>query len=202
MAQVFFTADLHFGHDRIRDLAGRPFTSVEEMDEALIENWNTVVRRPEDIVWVLGDYALGDRTRGLGYLSRLNGRKMLVSGNHDKCFVGASDGWKHVETYRSVGFEIVTPWAHTKLPPVAPNEPGRKVFLSHFPYDGDSYGPDRLSGARLRDEGAPLIHGHVHEEFVVRRSKETRAVQVNVGVDVHDYRPVSAEQVAALVVSA
>ena len=193
--EVFFTADLHFGHARIVELANRPFASVEEMDEALIANWNAVVRRPDDLVWVLGDYALGDRRKALGYLDRLNGRKMLVAGNHDKCFLGSSDGWKHIGEYQSAGFEIVVPWARIKLP-------GRKVLLSHFPYDGDSAGEDRHPGARLRDEGEPLVHGHVHEMFTLRRSAATGAVQLNVGVDRWHYRPVPATEVVRIIAEA
>ena len=199
MTEIFFTADLHFGHTRIVELANRPFVSVQGMDEALIANWNAVVRRPDDIVWVLGDYALGDRHKALGYLDRLNGRKMLVAGNHDKCFLGSSDGWKHIEEYRSAGFEIVVPWARVKLPPLGPQLPGRKVLLSHFPYDGDRSAEDRHSGARLRDEGEPLVHGHVHEMFTVRRSAATGAVQLNVGVDRWQYRPVPATEVARII---
>jgi calcineurin-like phosphoesterase family protein len=200
--EVYFTADLHFGHARIVELADRPFASVQEMDEALIANWNAVVRRPDDLVWVLGDYALGDRRQGLGHLQRLNGRKMLVAGNHDKCFLGSSDGWKHIGEYRAAGFEVVVPWARVKLPPPGPELPGRKVLLSHFPYDGDSTDEDRHSGARLRDEGEPLVHGHVHEKFTMRRSAATGAVQLNVGVDRWQYRPVPATEVARMIAEA
>lgn len=199
MPDVFFTADLHFGHARILELCGRPFASVEEMDEALVARWNDVVRKPDDIVWVLGDYALGDWRRALGHLARLNGRKLLVAGNHDRCFFGSSDGWKHVAAYHQAGFELVAPWARTKLPSLAPETRGRKVLLSHFPYDGDHADEDRFSSARLRDTGEALVHGHVHEEWTVRRSALTRAVQVNVGVDRWDFRPVPATEVAELI---
>lgn len=54
------------------------------MDDGLIDRWNRGVG-PDDVVWVLGDYAMGDRSHGLGYLSRLAGKKRLVTGNHDDC---------------------------------------------------------------------------------------------------------------------
>lgn len=195
MATVFFTSDLHFGHARICEFSGRPFDSVEEMDEALILNWNTVVTHVDDIVWVLGDYALGDRARGLGYLSRLNGRKMLVSGNHDKCWVGSSSGHKYIREYMDAGFEVVTPFARLKLPPARYDLPGRQVLLSHFPYDADHTNDTRHSQFRLRDEGEWLVHGHVHQSYTVK------ARGVNVGVDAPwaNYAPVSAQQVASLI---
>jgi calcineurin-like phosphoesterase family protein len=56
MTNVYFTADQHFGHAGIIGLCKRPFRSVEEMDEAMIANWNAVVG-PDDEVWHLGDFA-------------------------------------------------------------------------------------------------------------------------------------------------
>ena len=77
---IFFTADLHFGHARISEYCDRPFDSVEEMDVALIKNWNSVVG-PKDEVFILGDFAFRDHSK---YASQLNGRKYLILGNHDK----------------------------------------------------------------------------------------------------------------------
>lgn len=194
---MYFTADLHFGHERICELADRPFASVAEMDEALIERWNQRVRSASDIVWVLGDYALGDRARGLGYLARLNGRKMLIEGNHDRCWMGRSDGWKHQREYLDAGFEIVAPFARAKLPPTATEQAagqaGRKVVLSHFPYALDHTDDPRHTQFRLRNEGAWLVHGHVHQAFTAKDHG------VNVGVDRWDFTPVPATTVAALI---
>lgn len=199
---VYLWSDNHFGHSPILRLSSRPFASIEEHDEAQIANHNEVVRNDDDITWFLGDYALGDRRRALGYLSRMRGRKFLITGNHDSCFPGSTGGYKNIAMYMGAGFEVVVPWARIKLPPPRPDLPGRKVWLSHFPYDGDSQGADRHSGARLRDLGEPLVHGHVHEEFTLRRSAASGAVQVNVGVDRWDYRPVPAVEVARLIAAA
>lgn len=202
MAETFLTSDQHFGHARVLDLSERPFDSIEEHDEALIAHHNAMVRHDDDITWFLGDYALGDRDRGLGYLSRMRGRKFLVTGNHDACWPGTTGGYKHIARYMAAGFEVVVPYARIKLPPLRPGEAGQKVWLSHFPYDGDSHGADRHSGARLRDEGEPLIHGHVHDEYTSRLSAATGAVQVNVGVDRWFYFPAPATEVARVVAAA
>ena len=77
----YYIADPHFGHDNIRRLCNRPFKTVEEMDAAMIENWNNKVE-PDDNVYIVGDfsYRSGDAVK---YLDALNGRKHLVIGNHD-----------------------------------------------------------------------------------------------------------------------
>jgi calcineurin-like phosphoesterase family protein len=83
---IFLISDTHFGHGNIlnfKDKEGnavRPFSSVEEMDETLIENWNKVVK-PTDKIYHLGDVAIP--RKGLDCLARCNGDKILIRGNHD-----------------------------------------------------------------------------------------------------------------------
>ncbi|MCJ2024754.1 metallophosphoesterase [Methylobacterium sp. J-067] len=94
MALTFFTADHHIGNAGIlspRMDAPRPFTSIAEHDETLVACWNAVVR-PDDTVWHLGDFAYRCRHgHALRVFHRLNGRKFLVRGNHDK--IGESLPW-------------------------------------------------------------------------------------------------------------
>ena len=80
MENVYVSADPHFGHDAIRRHTNRPFASVEEMDEALIANWNNTVPKKAMTI-IVGDFAWKHHTK---YLSRLNGKKILIIGNHDK----------------------------------------------------------------------------------------------------------------------
>lgn len=77
-----FIGDTHLGHGKILvfEKEARPFSSVEEMNETIIERWNSVVR-PNDLVWHLGDVLFGSENFSL--LARLNGKKRLVMGNHD-----------------------------------------------------------------------------------------------------------------------
>ncbi|MFH1842874.1 MAG: metallophosphoesterase [bacterium] len=77
---TFVTADLHLGHDAIRRFSQRPFVSVTEMDESIITSWNNHVG-PKDLVYIVGDFAW---KRHDIYLSALNGKKVLIRGNHDK----------------------------------------------------------------------------------------------------------------------
>jgi calcineurin-like phosphoesterase family protein len=80
---VFFTSDTHFYHENILKYCNRPFASVEEMNEKLIANWNSVVGK-NDIVWHLGDFSFGSKDHIPKIVSKLNGRINLVMGNHDR----------------------------------------------------------------------------------------------------------------------
>lgn len=84
MSQVFLIGDTHFFHQKILEFEkeARPFGSVEEMNEAIVDRWNSVVSK-RDTVWHLGDVCFG-RASNLSILSRLNGTKNLVLGNHDQ----------------------------------------------------------------------------------------------------------------------
>ena len=79
MAQnIWFVSDMHFGHKNIRTYCDRPFDSTEDMNEALVENWNEVVGT-SDIVYHLGDWAFND----YHHIGRLKGNIFSVPGNHD-----------------------------------------------------------------------------------------------------------------------
>ncbi len=89
MKSIFVIGDTHFGHEKLLSAVQpdgsplRPFSSAEEMDEALIENWNSVVT-PSDTVYHLGDVCIP--RSGIKCLLRCNGRKILFRGNHDSNF--------------------------------------------------------------------------------------------------------------------
>ena len=81
---VWFTSDQHFGHANIIKYANRPFKNVDEMDQAMMDNYRKVVR-PEDDVYMLGDCSFyKDQGRAVALFASLPGRKYLVLGNHDK----------------------------------------------------------------------------------------------------------------------
>lgn len=104
--RVFFTADQHFGHDNIRKHCNRPFTTVDEMDAQLIENWNRVVRS-QDSVFHLGDFCLRAENTET-YRKQLNGQITLIRGDHDKrvppgVFAAVHDSY----TFESLDIRIV-----------------------------------------------------------------------------------------------
>jgi calcineurin-like phosphoesterase family protein len=94
---VFFTSDTHFYHENILKYCNRPFSSVDEMNEKLIKNWNSVVGK-NDIVWHLGDFCFGRKENISEILPKLNGKINLVMGNHDH---------QKVKFYYDVGFNRV-----------------------------------------------------------------------------------------------
>ncbi len=184
---LWFTADLHLGHVNILRYADRPFADVEAMNAELMARWNDTVR-PGDTVWVLGDVALGRISDTLPLVNRLRGRKLLLAGNHDRCWTGhgpAAASW--TERYLAVGFERV----HQGQ--VVLDLDGTRVLACHFPYRGDSGDRDRHVGHRPADDGSWLLHGHVHGRW------RQAGRMVNVGVDAWDFRPVSAAELVMVI---
>ena len=110
---TFFTADTHFGHENILAHSKRPFRCIQEHDEVLIERWNARVSRG-DTVYHLGDFAWRSSTiRPL--FDRLNGIKLLVTGNHDNKMAQA------------------LPWADAPTPYRELRLDGVWLVLCHYP---------------------------------------------------------------------
>lgn len=190
MSMIWFTADLHLGHDRIRELANRPFSSVEEMNTELVDRWNAYVC-PNDTTYILGDVALGKLTDSLEYLPAMNGRKILIAGNHDRVFKGHEP--QYIERFRPVYAQYFDE-IHDQLVLSIGDELFR---LSHLPYVGDSHDDDRFVNYRPVDDGIPLLCGHVHDAWKSMRTPGG-TIMINMGVDVCGFAPVSSDQVLRL----
>lgn len=184
----FVTSDHHFGHARISELAGRPFSSVDEMNAVMIERWNALVK-PDDVVLHLGDLALGPIDQSVELTSQLNGKRLLVPGNHDRVSP-ATQSNRAVERFRPI-YEGAG-W--TILPEVLDgSRRGTRLLASHYPYAGDTTGVERHSTHRPVDSGIPLLHGHTHEhDFGPHGSHE-----FHVGVDAFDFAPIQFELIDA-----
>ena len=91
---VFIISDTHFNHKNIIEYSGRPFKTVEEMNEEMIKRWNNKVGK-DDFVMHLGDFALGNKEEVVKIRDRLNGNIILLKGNHDN------------KSVREAGFLIV-----------------------------------------------------------------------------------------------
>ena len=145
MNNIFFTADTHFMHENILsanpDLInkGRPWSNTRDHDEELLANWNNVVDK-NDVVYHLGDFALGKGPKKVlqcyyqAIIYRLNGKKHLIIGNHDKKETLALDGWESINNMMKIKvFDQV-------------------IILCHYPmmaWDRSHYGTWHL-------------HGHMH----------------------------------------
>lgn len=129
---AWFISDNHFNHENIIKYCDRPFKTKEEMDEYMIEKWNSVVKEG-DTVYHLGDFALGLSFEDyLKLVSQLQGNITLIYGNHDR---------KGVAFMKRVGFKD----AHKKRLVIG------KYILTHRPQDENQI-PD----------GFINLHGHIH----------------------------------------
>lgn len=91
---IYFIADTHFNYRNIIEYYNRPFKDTNEMNEYIIQKWNSVVKE-NDIVYHLGDVGFGTTEMLKELVSRLNGTKILLRGNHD--FKRGVNGWKEVD---------------------------------------------------------------------------------------------------------
>ena len=99
--KTYFIADTHFGHGAIIRYENRPFKDTKEQEEVLIRKWNDVVTS-EDTIYVVGDFGLSDsKEETTRVCQMLNGKKILVMGNHDT---------NSPEWYRQCGFTEASPW--------------------------------------------------------------------------------------------
>lgn len=177
---VFFTSDLHFGHSNIIQYCNRPYPDVESMNAALIRNWNEVVR-PNDVVYILGDFSLSVKAMQAA-APLLQGQKILIPGNHDECCSTKHKSEQSRRKYRRIYSDhfLVMPEQNTY----------GDFLLSHLPYDCFD---GRYADYHPIDHGGWLLHGHVHTQWKVRGR------QINVGVDVNDYKPVAYDDILAII---
>ena len=133
---IFYIADLHFGHKNIINFDKRPFNSIEEMEDALIKNWNKKVKKG-DTTYILGDFHWGKEPDWIETLDKLNGNKVLIRGNHD--LKQMSRKLKDKFLFVKDKYEL--------------SDCRKKLILSHYPEMAykSSYNPNVF-----------MLHGHVH----------------------------------------
>ena len=121
MGKNFYISDLHFGHANILHFDNRPWLNTDDMEKALISNWNKVVTK-QDTVYILGDFCWGKENDWIEILEQLNGNKVLIKGNHDITPQKSKKYFQDVKDYKEI------------------DDNGRKVILCHYPipcYRGD-----------------------------------------------------------------
>jgi calcineurin-like phosphoesterase family protein len=166
---IYYISDLHFGHQNVLGMDGRPFETIEQMDAALIRLWNERVTDDDD-VYIVGDFAYHNNYTATWYLRQLRGRKHLIIGNHDRHTVQDA---KVMECFSSV----------ERMARIADND--RVVSLCHFPVA-------EWNGKR---HGGYHVYGHIHirrdevYEFMSRYDKA-----LNAGCMINGYRPVTLDE--------
>ena len=172
--ETFFTSDLHLGHEHI--LATRTqFKDIFEHDQFLIDQWNKRIRK-NDVVYILGDLSYRSPHHISYYLTRMNGQKHLIVGNHDiywkKHVIDMAEYFESVDYLKTIKFSK------------------KQVTLCHYPML-------EWPGSRYVESGNSfLIHGHIHDskggtyEYI----KAHLPHALNAGVDVNGYEPVTFEE--------
>ena len=176
---LWFTSDTHFNHSNILRFTNRPWSTIEEHDEALIQNWNSVVGI-DDTVFHLGDFCFGSPQKIIEIRNRLNGNIVLIKGNHDD---------KNMQRSLYPLFDDVLYQARIQVN-------GRTVYLNHFPFLCFAHSNPYLYG----DNYAINLFGHVHSGPLskgddVGRLQYLFPTQYDVGVDNNNFFPVSWSQI-------
>ena len=131
--KVWFTSDRHVGHTNIIRYCSRPFYYVEEMNQALMDNWNAVVG-PNDLVYDLGDITMSyKKEKMLEIYNQLNGRKILIEGNHDKHKTIPVDAFESVHKALQIigeGYDFIL--VHDPATASANHMDGQKYLCGHL----------------------------------------------------------------------
>jgi len=167
--QKFYIADPHFGHEKVIRMNQRPFDSIEEMDRTIINNWNRVVKKLDE-VYIIGDFMFRSRNQPDYYLSQLKGKKHLILGNHEK--------WTN-QVDLSAYFESISHFKEI-------TDLDRHLVLCHYP----------MAEWPRYYRGSLHIFGHIHNN---RNCDAFRYYQhtpnmLNAGVDINHFTPVGLQQ--------
>lgn len=139
MSKIFYIADTHFGHANVMKYDNRPWFTVSDMDNALIKNWNSVVTN-EDTVYILGDISWYKTNETIKILDQLNGKKVLIKGNHDRHDQELAKRFIKIVDYLEI------------------KDDGRNVVLCHYP----------IPCFKNHFYGWYHLYGHVHNSFEAR----------------------------------
>ena len=176
MSRVWITSDLHIVHNREFVYKDRGFENINEHDEALVNNWNELVAE-DDIVYILGDVMLksnlqdADFSYGISILKKLNGRLIIIRGNHDS--LDKIERYKACENVIRAGDAAI----YLDYPEVG----SYHFYLSHY--------PTLVSHKKLKQMKSSLInlYGHTHQK---ERFYNDHPYMYCVCMDAHDMSPV------------
>ena len=170
--KVWFTSDLHFWHKNICKYCNRPYDTIEEMNQAIVDNWNSVVK-DDDTVFVLGDLGFCGIEKLRPLIAQLKGTIYVIQGNHDSdkiiCKLYEED---HILEFAKL-LEITI---------IGDEEcPDQDLTLCHFPMI-DWYN---------KEKGAWMVHGHQHQ---LPHTPSCSPAHWDVGLDRNGLFPISFEQ--------
>lgn len=182
----YFTSDWHLCSNNIIKYAHRPFVDALDALTLLVKNTNKTCSKT-DVLFHVGDFILTSKdshgseddlplkTYPVDYiLNNINARMVLLAGNHD-------DGHGIEADMKSMVVDL--------------NQNYHNVYVNHFPSSCHEY-----KGPRRIHKGMPFIAlcGHVHDKWLLKYDHENNVLNINVGVDVWDYKPVRDSQITEL----
>lgn len=181
MSEIWLTSDLHLMHSQPFLYEPRGFTSTEEMCEAIVERWNSVVK-PNDTVYNLGDIAMNDVTSAVPYLQQLNGNQIWIFGNHDTInkIMLIQENCPRIMRVGDFHCSYATVLKHGKL----------TCYLSHYPTLTANFD----SGKHF-SQNVINFHGHTHQQ--TNWLNPTNPFMYHVGMDSHNCTPVHIEEAIA-----
>ena len=172
---IWFTSDLHLCHDKEFLWGPRGFKNQFEMNEAIIENWNKVVK-PEDIVYDLGDLALTDLEAAIPIINKLNGLHHWIIGNHDTK--------KKIDAIME---DCPKVWEEGYAYVLKENK--QTFYLSHYPTLTANFDDKKFSRHVIN------LHGHTHQQ--TNWLQIDNPFMYHVGMDSHNCTPVHIDEVLA-----
>lgn len=183
--KLFFSSDQHFGHKNVLNFCKRPFINVKEMNQALIDNWNSVIGH-DDIVFVLGDmFWFHSRHEISKLIRKLNSKEIyIVPGNHCK-----RTAYELCDERVILLDDVSAIYLREEGKPQIIAE----IIVSHCP----------LMTWPHRDQGAYNLFGHIHSgpmcQNKIDRDLPLWDKQYDVGVDNNNYTPISFEEIKKII---
>lgn len=180
MSKRYWTADWHLGHSNILNYCNRPFRDVEHMNERIIAEANMRAREDDNLIHV-GDFVIRGVQKGIeglrlkwnDYAKQINSNLVLLEGNHDK-----------QNKTKTIGRDLISWVSHFR------------VFVSHYPTNSVTHDPELIDWVYGNCDFA--VCGHVHDNWSHRWMSVSHGkppfLNINVGVDVRNYRPMSDDE--------
>lgn len=167
MKDIYFCSDFHFCHNKDFIYKERGFSSIEEMNEVIIQRYNSLVRE-EDLVFILGDLMLNDNKKGIELCKRLHGQKKIIYGNHDTT---TRQGLYEQFSLRGE-YAYLLKFSKKK-----------SFYLSHYP---------TMTG-NFQEKYTPwCLHGHTHSKSTFEFDDHKC---YNIGMDAHNCYPVHIDKI-------
>lgn len=172
MGKIYFTSDTHFCHNKDFCYEPRGFKTIEEMNEKIFNNWNSIVT-DEDDVYHLGDVMLNDDIQGMMYLENLKGKIHIIRGNHDTDT--RVERYKQLDNVVEITYATIIKYGKLHL------------YLCHYPTLTANYDDDKPWHKNLIN-----LFGHTHQQ---ENFYNNNPYMYHVGVDSHNCKPIEIEEI-------